>query len=325
MEYFLQLHGNLPLDAYPVLAARAEELGFEDVSLHDVLFRRPVWPVLCDMARATSRVLVGPNVTHPYLSHPVQLAANLAHLDELSGGRAVLGLGRGSMYEMVGRTNPATLDGLREAVDVIRTLVEGGGGPYDGEVFQLRKDAKLHFGTGRRVPVYLGAMGPKGARLAGAHCDGLRAAAQWHPGYASLLKEHMEAGAKEAGRAADEVRFVAENWTFVHPDRELARREARSLLATFLPHLGAPLAFHGVPESEIEAARAAKRDGATERLAEISDRTLDLFMAAGDADDLRAGLDRLEAAGHTAVSFSGQLGPDTSLALEIIGEAIAAR
>ncbi|MWK36785.1 LLM class flavin-dependent oxidoreductase [Actinomadura sp. J1-007] len=170
-----------------------------------------------------------------------------------------------------------------------------------------------------------GALGPKGARLAGAHCDGLRAAAQWHPGYAGLLKEHMEAGAKEAGRAPGEAQFVAENWTFVHPDRELARREARALLATFLPALGAPLAFHGVPESEREAALAAKRDGATERLAEISDRTLDLFMAAGDAGDLRAGLDRLEAAGITAVSFSGQLGPDTALALEIIGEAINGR
>jgi 5,10-methylenetetrahydromethanopterin reductase len=121
MRHLLQLHGNLGIDEYPRLAVRAEELGFEDVTVHDLLFRRPVWPLLCDIARATTRVQVGPNVTHPYLSHPVQIAANLAHLDELSGGRAVLGIGRGSMYELVGRENPSTMAGLREAIKIIGT------------------------------------------------------------------------------------------------------------------------------------------------------------------------------------------------------------
>ncbi|WP_158882074.1 LLM class flavin-dependent oxidoreductase [Amycolatopsis anabasis] len=325
MRYLLQLHGNLPIDAYPALAARAEELGFEDVTLHDVLMRRPVWPVLCDIARATSRVQVGPNVTHPYLTHPAQIAANLAHLDELSGGRAVLGIGRGSMYDLVGQANPATLAGVREAIDVIRALVGGQGGPYPGEVFRLEPVARLRFGTGREVPVYLGAHGPKGARLAGAHCAGLRLAAQWEPSYAVMLREHFLAGAKDAGRPHGEADFVVENWTFVHPDRELARRGARKVLATFLPHLGPLLSFHQVPEAEVEAARAAVYRGETGRLAEISDRTLDLFMAAGDLGDLVSGLDRLAGAGFEAVSFSGELGPDTALALDLIGEAIAKR
>ncbi|MEU6646454.1 LLM class flavin-dependent oxidoreductase [Saccharomonospora sp. NPDC046836] len=324
MRYLLQLHGNLPIETYPEVAARAEELGFEDVTVHDVLLRRPVWPVLCDIARATSRIKVGPNVTHPYLSHPVQIAANIAHLDELSGGRAMLGIGRGSMYELVGQTNPATLRGVREAIDVIRHLITGDGSEYRGKVFQLGKSAALHFGTGRRIPVYLGALGPKGAQLAGEHCEGLRLAAQWDPAYASMLREHLIAGAAAAGRTPDDVDFVVENWTYVHPDRELARSGARRILATFLPHLGPLLSFHNVPQVEVEAARAATRDGQTERLAEISDRTLDLFMAAGDLDDLVAGIKRLEAAGFGAVSFSGELGPDPEMALELIGQAIRA-
>ncbi|GAB3495922.1 LLM class flavin-dependent oxidoreductase [Amycolatopsis cihanbeyliensis] len=325
MRYLLQLHGNLPIDAYPELAGRAEELGFEDITVHDVLLRRPVWPVLCDLARATSRPQLGPNVTHPYLTHPAQLAANLAHLDELSGGRAVLGIGRGSMYELLGMRNPATLAGVREAIDVIRALVGGDGGGHQGATFTLADTARLHFGTGRRVPVYLGALGPKGARLAGAHCDGLRVAAQWDPAYPSMLAEHVAAGAKEVGRDPGEVDFVVENWTFVHPDREYARRGARRVLATFLPHLGPLLTFHGVPEAEVEAARAAVRDGATERLEEISDRTVDLFMAAGDAGDLAAGLDKLADAGFGAVSFSGELGPETGPALELIGNVLSSR
>ncbi|WP_216205247.1 LLM class flavin-dependent oxidoreductase [Amycolatopsis aidingensis] len=325
MRYLLQLHGNLPIEAYPKLAGRAEELGFEDITVHDVLLRRPVWPVLCDLARATSRLQLGPNVTHPYLTHPAQLAANLAHLDELSGGRAVLGIGRGSMYELLGMRNPATLAGVREAIDVIRALVSGDGAGYQGKTFSLDGAARLRFGTGRRIPVYLGALGPKGAELAGAHCDGLRVAAQWDPAYAGMLAEHVAAGAKQAGRDPAEVDFVVENWTFVHPDREYARRGARGVLATFLPHLGPLLDFHQVPKAEVEAARAAVREGATERLGEISDRTVDLFMAAGDAEDLATGLDRLAEAGFGAVSFSGELGPDTGTALELIGGVLNSR
>ncbi|MFD2398195.1 LLM class flavin-dependent oxidoreductase [Prauserella oleivorans] len=205
----------------------------------------------------------------------------------------------------------------------MREVISGDGTGYAGEVFPLGKSAKLHFGTGRRVPVYLGTLGPKGARLAGEHCDGLRIAAQWDPAYVTkVIRAELHAGAVAAGRRPEDVDLVAENWTFVHRDRELARHGARRVLATFLPHMGPLLAFHGVPDSEVAAARAATRDGETDRLAEISDRTLDLFMAAGDRDDLVAGLRRLREAGVGAVSFSGELGPEPEDALELIGEAM---
>jgi hypothetical protein len=72
-------------------------------------------------------------------------------------------------------------------------------------------------------------------------------------------------------------------------------------------------------------AAAYIRDADERVLDDISDRTLDLFMAAGDGSDLAAGLARWAAAGFDAVSFSGELGPDTALALEMIGVAIASR
>lgn len=312
----------MPIDAYPALAARAEELGFADVTLHDVLLRRPVWPVLCDIARATTQVAIGPNVTHPYLSHPAVIASNLGHLDELSGGRAVLGIGNGSMYGVIGMTPPGTLARLREAIAVIRALVAGDETGCDGATFRLSPGAALTFGTGRTVPVVLGALGPKGARLAGEVCDGLRVAGQWDPTYATTLRDQLRAGALAAGREPEAVQLVVENWTYVDADRERARYGARRLLATFLPHLGPVLAFHGIPAAEVAAAEEASLHGATGRLAEISDRTLDLFMAAGDADDLAAGLRRLEDAGFDAVSYSGELGPDTARSLELIGAGV---
>lgn len=60
------------------------------------------------------------------------------------------------------------------------------------------------------------------------------------------------------------------------------------------------------------------RHGDQRLLDRISDRTVDLFMAVGDDTDLRAELERLAAAGFDAVSFSGRLGPDPALALDIL-------
>lgn len=307
-RFCLQLHATLPLGAYGRLAARAETLGFEDVTVHDLLLRRPVWPLLCDVARCTQRVLVGPNVTHPHLTHPALIAASVAHLDELSGGRAVLGIGRGSLYGLVGMENPSSLRGLEEAVEVVRRLLSGDRSAMAGEVFGLAEGAALQFGSRRDVPVYLGTLGQAGARLAGRIADGVRAAAQWDPAWMERIRAWVAEGAQAAGRDPAEVDLVAENWTYLSEDREAARREARGLLATFLPHLGAMLDFYQVDPA-----------------APITDQTLDRFMAAGDAADLRRGLDRLEDAGFAAVSFSGRLGPDPDAALEMIGAEIARR
>jgi 5,10-methylenetetrahydromethanopterin reductase len=325
LRFGLQLHGTLALSSYPILAARAEVLGFEDVTVHDVLMRRPVWPLLCDVARATGAVRVGPNVTHPYLQHPAVIAANVAHLDELSRGRAVLGLGRGSLYDLVGMPGPRGVGGLAEATRVIRALVGGTPDPIDGERFSLGAGAELCFGVPRVVPVYLGVFGEKGVRLAGRIADGVRAAAQWDPAYAGELRSWLAEAAVGAGRVPSEVDLVLENWTVLHPDRDLARREARRVLATFLPHLGRMLEFYGVAAVEVDAARRASVERDDSALELISDTTVDRFMAAGDGEDLRRGLDRIAAAGFDAVSFSGILGPDPELALEMLGDEIGRR
>lgn len=324
-RFGLQLHGTLAIDAYAPLARRAEALGFADVCVHDVPMRRPCWPLLCDIARATSRVRVGPDVTHPWLQHPAVIAANVAHLDELSGGRATLGIGRGSLYALLGMEDPSSLGGLEEAVRVARMLLGGDRAEFRGSVFGLGPGHGLAFGTRRPVPVYLGTFGPAGARLAGRLADGVRAAGQWDPRWAERVRAWVEEGAREAGREPGSVDVIVENWTCLHPDRERARHHARRILATFLPHLGPMLAFYGVGDDEVRAARAATLSGSAEALGAIRDATLDRFMAAGDAGDLRRGLDRLAAAEFEAVSFSGVLGPDTELALEIIGAELARR
>lgn len=322
MRFGLQLHGSLPVESYARLATRAETLGFHDVTVHDVLMRRPVWPLLVDIARATSTVVVGPNVTHPYLQHPAVIAANAAHLDDISGGRLTLGLGRGAMYELIGRRRPPGFAGLEAAMGVLRALLGGGRDGVAGDEFSLAPDVGLMFGSPRTVPIHLGVYGERGVRLAGRVADGVRAAAQWDPDYATRIRDWLAEAAAAAGRDPVDVELVVENWTCIHPDRELARSHARRILAPFLPHLGAMLDHYRIPDVEVAAARAAARTGDAEALAVISDTTVDRFMAAGDENDLGGGIDRFRQAGFDSVSFSGVLGPDTAAALEMIGEQI---
>ncbi len=81
-------HEHQRLIAY---ARRAEELGFQTLWYADERFYREPYVGLAACALATSRIRLGPAVTDPYTRHPALTAAAIASLDELSGGRAVLG------------------------------------------------------------------------------------------------------------------------------------------------------------------------------------------------------------------------------------------
>src|SRR5437588_9075367 len=77
------------------LAARAEALGYDDFWLADERFFREVYAVLTLAATRTSRIGLGPCVTDPYSRHSALTAMAIATLDDISGGRAVLGIGAG--------------------------------------------------------------------------------------------------------------------------------------------------------------------------------------------------------------------------------------
>jgi 5,10-methylenetetrahydromethanopterin reductase len=227
----------------------------------------------------------------------------------------VLGIGRGSLYALVRRAPPvAPLTALEEAITVIRRLTTGDTAGSAGAAFGLSRGAALCFGQPRQIPVYLGTIGPAGARLAGRIADGVRPAGQWDPAYATPVRRWAREGAERAGRDPAEVEVVPEAWACLDPDRD----RARGLLAAFLPHLGPMLDFYRVPAQEVAAARAAT-GGDRDAPAAIGDATLDRFMAAGDAGDLRTGLERLAG----AVSFSGVLGREPATALELLGAELA--
>ncbi|MEP7104777.1 MAG: LLM class flavin-dependent oxidoreductase [Chloroflexota bacterium] len=282
-RFGVQLHGSFPMWEYPALARAVEaHEGFTELTVHDVVWWRPVWPILALVAEHTERVKVGPDVTHPYLVHPAVTAQNLAALDELSGGRAVLGVGRGSFLQPLGIQRADPIGRVRGMVEEVQSLLGG-----------THATAHLNWTPPRaRVPVFLGAFGPAMvAASGGGWCDEVRPPGTWDTSYL----EHLRAVLPE------DVRLGCDVWVSIDADRERARDLAREQLARFLPQMKAMTDFYGVDPD-----------------APVTDAVLDLFFAAGTPSDLEAGLEGLLAASPATIVFSGRLGPDPARALAML-------
>src|SRR5260370_23684597 len=100
-EVGIAFQTDKPPGSYGELAAAAEVYGFDVVSVCAALLYQPPLPALLEMARATSRVRLGAACLNPYTQHPYEIAGWLAALDAASGGRAYLGLARGTWLEAI--------------------------------------------------------------------------------------------------------------------------------------------------------------------------------------------------------------------------------
>jgi 5,10-methylenetetrahydromethanopterin reductase len=113
------------------LGASAEEAGADWLGLPDAFWWRDTWVLCAEVARATSRLAVGPLVTNPYMRHPFVTAAAVATLQELAGDRVLLGLGAGGS-EIAGAAQVSRVDAA-ERIEEIATLIRhlAAGEPLD--------------------------------------------------------------------------------------------------------------------------------------------------------------------------------------------------
>src|SRR5438477_13200084 len=155
MQFGFTLKPEHSIAATIELTQAGEAAGFDYAWLFDshVLWREP-YPLLTLMAEHTSRLRLGTCVTNPGTREPSVTASVLATLDELSGGRMDLGIGRGDSARRVLGKPPTTMATLEEAIGVIRALVAGERIEYEG--------TELHFPwtQGWQLPVWVAGYGP---------------------------------------------------------------------------------------------------------------------------------------------------------------------
>jgi 5,10-methylenetetrahydromethanopterin reductase len=200
------LNAEYPVKELVDLGRLSEGLGYDQMWYTDIRLFRECYLGLAAVAAGTERIRIGPGVTDPYSRHPAVTAATIATLDELSGQRAMLGLGVGSTgFRELGIRALHPVAALREAVDVIRRLLREEEVTINGKVVCLN-GGKLQFSPARRhIPIYFATQGARITELAGEVADGLMIPNTVLPSAVDFYVDQLKRGVKKVGRSLSEI------------------------------------------------------------------------------------------------------------------------
>lgn len=284
-------------------ARLAEELGFGICWIPEDLYRG-AFTLAAGIASATSRLQIGLGILNPYVRHPATIAMELGALEELSGGRIVLGIGaglRGWIEGQLGIPYRKPAAAMRETIEIVRALFKGESVNYAGKIFRL-SNYRLNFTPLRSsIPTYLGVLGPKNLAMAGEIADGLILSAMTSPAYARYALEQVRIGAARVGRSLHDFEVSANLFISISEDEHSARDAVRPFIAALLSFMGDQtdhpmFATAGFEPEEIKQFA----DAAREKLPAVelvTDRFIDAFAIAGSPERCRAGLAALVEAG----------------------------
>lgn len=243
------VHGGVKnIDEIHKRARRAEELGYEGIFLGEShLSSIDSFQTLASCAMITRRVLLGIAVTNIVFRHPTVIAGAAASLNEISKGRAIMGLGTGDgpIYSQGLKAMP--MREFEQGVRMIRELVRG---------------RKIKFPTGelgisfnlRPAPIYVSAEGPKGLQLAGRSADGVILGTGFDLRVYEWAKQKIADGAREAGRKESEIAIIAAGMLCVRDDGNEARKIVRNRIANRAHH-NFRFTFETVPPEELEGVK----------------------------------------------------------------------
>jgi 5,10-methylenetetrahydromethanopterin reductase len=174
-------------------------------------------------------------VTDPFSRHPALTAMAIATLDEISGQRAILGIGAGvSGFTELGINRSKPARAIREMIEVIRALLRGEGVDFHGEVIEFHQGRLSFAPTRSAVPIYVASNGPLGQRVAGALADGAIMEACASVSEAEAFSAEVNAGAAQVRRNPKSIKKIARLNTCIAPDRSAARNAVRPLVARYL-------------------------------------------------------------------------------------------
>jgi len=281
-------------------AVTAEKLGLESVWTSQLPDARDTSLVLAAYAHATQRIRFGTGVLPIYTRHPTAMVQMAATLDEMSGGRFILGIGishKVTVESMWGLHLDSPVDAMREYLDIVRTSLRDGGCSVDGKYFS----ARWAYSGPRRpdLPVMISALNPRMLALAGELADGV---VLWmcSPAY---VRDHVvpavAAARQKVGKTMDGFEIVAAVPVCLTTDRAAALEVFRQTVERYsnLPYYRKMMDASGF--------KAELAEGA------ISEGMLDQLAGIGDEQQVQDAIRRYREAGVTlpaAGPFSGHKG-----------------
>ena len=293
------------IGGFGALCGEAEERGFDLLGVADSqsVFRE-LYVALTLAALHTTRVRLGPLVTNPLTRHLVVTASAISSIDELSSGRAMLGIGSGDSAIFTLGAPPATVAGLDDAMVTLNQLTSGAPIERGGRTWHVHRST-------RRVPIYLAAEGPRTLELAGRVADGVIVGLGLTPEVIRLSLAAIERGARAAGRTLADLDVWWFAKTNVADTREAAVAPITMALAASANHaFRFTLEGKGVPPDLHEKIKGLQREynahhheiaGAGNALLTdrwgLTDFLVDRFGIVGTPDDCVAQIRRAQAAG----------------------------
>ena len=324
MDFGFTLKPDHTIERTVALTRQAEAAGFTYGWLFDshVLWREP-YVLLTLMAQATQRMRLGTCVTNPATREPSVTASTLAVLDEVSGGRMDLGIGRGDSARRVLGKPPTTMATLEEAIRVIRDLVEGRTVTYEGTELVLPWTGKW------KLPVWVAGYGPMALAMTGRVADGLILQLA-DPDLIRWFVGQLREAAAAAGRDPASLKVQAAAPAHVGP-REVGRERTRWFPALVSNHVldlvdkypreQLPAALTGYVQDRTGYDYLHHAEVGSSNAGFVGDEVTDRFCVLGTADDHVRKLRELAAAGVDQFNFYLMNG-DEEEQVEIYGREI---
>jgi len=293
-------------------AEMAERMGFRSVWTTQMPDARDASLVLAAYAHATQRITLGTGVLPIYTRHPTAMAHMAATLDELSGGRFILGIGishKVTVEGMWGMTIEKPVDAMREYLTIVRNSLRDGGCSFEGSHFT----ARWSYSAPRRpeLPIMISALNPRMLDLAGEMADGV---VLWMcaPDY---IRDHIipaiAGGRRKVGKTIEGFEIVAAVPVCLTSDRKAGQDVFRKTVDRYanLPYYRKMMDASGLKD-ELESG-------------EVSEATLDQLAGIGDEDHVRAAVRRYQDAGVTLPGVGPFGGHQGAKGFEATLEAVA--
>ena len=287
-------------------ARTMEASGFDALWYIDhQLGMKDVYATLNVVALNTERVRIGAGVTNFETRHPTVTANATVALDELSDGRALLGLGAGWVaVHSIGR-RPTNLAEIRAGIELCRTLFAGEETEWDGARVRLATAA-------RPIPIYLAASQPRMLTLCGELCDGVVLMGAADPEFCAWQLAYIHEGLERAGRDRSEFTVDLFVTASIQDDQEQALADVRawatSQAAAFKAWQRMPPAWERFRPEFQRAAEAYRYDDHLSLRAEhkqvVSEEFVRSVAVAGDAQHCTERLREVAALDIDRITFA---------------------
>ncbi len=286
------------------IARQAEEVGCTAVWMSELYSRSATVPMAV-VAQSTSTIQIGSNIAYGVGRSPLMWAAEARDLDELSGGRLILGLGNGTpkmMEQWHGVSGQAPAARMAELVVVLKKLWRLHEGPvqHDGRFYHvdIAPTADVPEPIRAAIPIWIAGVNKHMLRVAGEHADGLVG----HPMFTSdyvrgPVAEEVAVGARRTGRDSSELTIMGIRMCAINADIAVARRQAAFAIGQYAASRVYDRLFdlHGWSSAQQEIRQAARERDTEALVRAVTDDMVDTLAITCRPGELATELSRIPA------------------------------